>query len=157
MEEIFLCLFMFDVLLFSLFVSGLTRPGQCLNIVIMLQFTLEDARDRLNSLHQSPDRRQRLDPGSAREQRHSIHVLTTSPSSASSTTPSSTLSLGESCSVVSCKFIFSARMRTQSQMFKNVFWWHSCVGKAITMFKLFNKPATQKHNDVRMAQVHCHC
>ena len=54
---------------------------------LSLQFTLEDARERLNSLHQgsgSPasDRRQlaasRLDPASVREQRHSIHVLTSS-------------------------------------------------------------------------------
>jgi len=40
------------------------------------RFTLEDARERLSALNQSPDRRQRLEPGSAREQRHSIHVLT---------------------------------------------------------------------------------
>jgi len=40
------------------------------------RFTLEDARERLSALNQSPDRRQRLEPGSTREQRHSIHVLT---------------------------------------------------------------------------------
>ena len=68
---------------------------------LSLQFTLEDARERLNSLHQgsgSPasDRRQlaasRLDPASVREQRHSIHVLTSS-----SPTPASH---GEYCSLL---------------------------------------------------------
>jgi len=46
------------------------------------RFTLEDARERLSSLGQSPDRslRSRLEPGAreAREQRHSVHVLTSS-------------------------------------------------------------------------------
>jgi len=51
------------------------------------RFTLEDARERLANLHGSPagERRtqvtgsgSRLDPASVREQRHSIHVLTSS-------------------------------------------------------------------------------
>ena len=49
-----------------------------------LQFTLEDARERLSSLGQSPDRnlRSRLEAGpGVREQRHSVHVVTSSPSS----------------------------------------------------------------------------
>jgi len=56
------------------------------------RFTLEDARERLANLHGSPagERRtmtgsgSRLDPASVREQRHSIHVLTSpSPSTPS--------------------------------------------------------------------------
>jgi len=49
------------------------------------RFTLEDARERLSSLGQSPDRnlRSRLEAGPGmREQRHSVHVVTSSPSSA---------------------------------------------------------------------------
>jgi len=45
------------------------------------RFTLEDARERLSSLGQSPDRslRARLEPGPGiREQRHSVHILPSS-------------------------------------------------------------------------------
>jgi len=51
------------------------------------RFTLEDARERLSSLGQSPDRslRARLEPSpGVREQRHSVHVI---PSSSSSPAP----------------------------------------------------------------------
>ena len=60
--------------------------------LLLFQFTLEDARERLANLHGSPagERRtmtgsgSRLDPASVREQRHSIHVLTSpSPSTPS--------------------------------------------------------------------------
>ena len=61
-------------------------------VSLLFQFTLEDARERLANLHGSPagERRtvtgsgSRLDPASVREQRHSIHVLTSpSPSTPS--------------------------------------------------------------------------
>ena len=61
-----------------------TAASQCLTSHHYLQFTLEDARERLSSLGQSPDRnlRSRLEAGpGVREQRHSVHVVTSSPSS----------------------------------------------------------------------------
>ena len=46
---------------------------------------MEDARERLSSLGQSPGLRARLEPGPGlREQRHSVHVI---PSSSSSPAP----------------------------------------------------------------------
>ena len=65
---------------------AMTGASQCLTSHLSLQFTLEDARERLSSLGQSPDRnlRSRLEAGPGmREQRHSVHVVTSSsPSSA---------------------------------------------------------------------------
>ena len=63
---------------------AMTGASQCLTSHLSLQFTLEDARERLSSLGQSPDRnlRSRLEAGPGmREQRHSVHVVTSSPSS----------------------------------------------------------------------------
>ena len=72
-----ICL-MFGYVLFDFIVlkTGQYLRQRSVEIIFSLQFTLEDARERLSALNQSPDRRQRLEPGSAREQRHSIHVLT---------------------------------------------------------------------------------